>query len=229
MAHKNPQTTILEYRRRRGRTAPIVFAGLSVILLVSAVALAIAWYTGGGRVAFLPTVTPSPTVTATPVPATATPAPSATPSPTVTPTETPPGEYIVQQGDTLIGIAERFKVDLLVLMSVNNIPDPTQLSVGQVLKIPEPGVALPTATPLPADLRRGSKIQHVIVYGETLQSIASLYNSTVEAIIKENELTDPNKIQVGQTLIVPVNIVTPTPTVLTPTANPSQPTATRNP
>jgi LysM repeat protein len=52
--------------------------------------------------------------------------------------------------------------------------------------------------------------------------IASRFNSTIDAILlatndynklnKLTLLTDPNKIQVGMTLIIPVQIVTPTST-----------------
>jgi hypothetical protein len=53
--------------------------------------------------------------------------------------------------------------------------------------------------------------------------------STEEAIIKENELTDPNAINVGQLLIIPVNLVTPTAT-RPPTSTPSTPvTQTQTP
>jgi LysM repeat protein len=58
----------------------------------------------------------------------------------------------------------------------------------------------------------GTKIEYVVRQGETLQSIASKFNSTAEAIAKENDITNQNDIQAGQKLIVPVNIATPTPT-----------------
>jgi LysM repeat protein len=46
-----------------------------------------------------------------------------------------------------------------------------------------------------------------------LEAIAARFNSTVEAILELNEeLDDPNKIYPGQILIIPVNLVTPTPT-----------------
>lgn len=226
MTHKNPQDTILEYRRRRGRTAPIVFASLAVVLLVGGVALAILWYTDKGPIAVLPTRTPTPAPSATPGPASATPAPSATLEPSITPTETPPGVYTVQQGDTLVDIAKRYGLDLYVLMAVNQITDPTLLYVGQELTLPSPEVGLQSATPLPANLPRGTKIQHWVLPGETLQSIAAAYNSTVEAIIEASEITDPNKIQAGQYLTVPVNLVTPTPTVFTSTPKPATLTPT---
>ena len=81
---------------------------------------------------------------------------------------------------------------------------------------------LPTSTPIPANLPRGTKVDYIVQSGDTLAGIASLFNSTEEDIIKENNITDPNAIQVGQLLIVPVNMVTPTPT-RPPTSTPITP------
>ena len=41
--------------------------------------------------------------------------------------------------------------------------------------------------------------------GETLASIAKQYGVTVEAIVKANDLADPDVIEVGQKLIIPLN------------------------
>ncbi|WP_448379433.1 3D domain-containing protein [Fervidobacterium sp.] len=44
--------------------------------------------------------------------------------------------YIVKSGDTLSSIASAYKVDLNTLTSINNLKDPSKLSVGQLIKIP---------------------------------------------------------------------------------------------
>lgn len=53
------------------------------------------------------------------------------------------GDYSVQPGDTLALIAARFAVSIDSLIALNNLADPNQLEVGQVLQIPsvraEPG------------------------------------------------------------------------------------------
>jgi LasA protease len=48
------------------------------------------------------------------------------------------GEYSVQPGDTLSGIADANGVSLESLLSINNLSDPNILSVGQIIKIPAP-------------------------------------------------------------------------------------------
>lgn len=44
--------------------------------------------------------------------------------------------YIVQWGDCLWGISRRFGVDMQVLITANDISDPSKILVGQVLEIP---------------------------------------------------------------------------------------------
>lgn len=63
--------------------------------------------------------------------------PTATPI-VVSPTPTAmPGTYVVQPGDTLAAIANKFGVPVEYLTSVNNIHDPNFIRVGQVLTIPK--------------------------------------------------------------------------------------------
>lgn len=102
-----------------------------------------------------PEVTPAlrPYLTATASP-TATPPlqPVETPLPTAT-----PFTYVVQSGDTLSGIAERFGVRLEVLQAANPAVSPNSMSVGTVLTIPadadNPAVE-PTPTPVPVPVRQ---------------------------------------------------------------------------
>ncbi|RME51056.1 MAG: LysM domain-containing protein, partial [Caldilineae bacterium] len=69
--------------------------------------------------------------------------------PTVTPT---PIVYIVQPGDTLLGIARKYEVPAEAIQALNGIVDPRSLQIDQVLIIPSPqdlGEAEPTPTPTP--------------------------------------------------------------------------------
>jgi hypothetical protein len=70
-------------------------------------------------------------------------------SPTNTPVE--PTIYIVQGGDTLSSIAQKFDVDLDDLLRANGLSDPDYVQVGQELLIPVGGLppATPTFSPVP--------------------------------------------------------------------------------
>jgi len=82
--------------------------------------------------------------------------------------------------------------------------------------------AQPTATPRPAagvttptvggDVQLASnEVLYQVRQGDTLWAISLMYNTTVEAIVRRNNIPNPNLIYVGQRLIVPKG-VTPTPT-----------------
>lgn len=78
-----------------------------------------------------------------------------------TPTPSPtPVIYIVQEGDTLAGIAARYGVSVEALQRVNGIANPLFLQIGQQLIIPvgqaeavAPSELLPTPTPMPLGIR----------------------------------------------------------------------------
>lgn len=65
------------------------------------------------------------------------------------------GTYIVKPGDTLYKIAQKNNVDVATLIRANNISDPSQLRVGQTLRLGGAGGPAPapsstvTATPVP--------------------------------------------------------------------------------
>lgn len=80
----------------------------------------------------------------------------ATPTPTPTPTI-----HVIQEGETLGGIAAAYGVSVRALQTANGIENPLLLQVGQELVIPsgeeeaepEPDLLLPTPTPLPFGVR----------------------------------------------------------------------------
>lgn len=130
-------------------------------------------------------------------------------------------------------ISEKFELGedgILLLLALNPVVE-TQggvLYVGQEIIVPNPGMELPTPTPVPADLARGTLLDYIVRPGDSVAAIAAQFRSTEDAIIEENELENANAIQVGQLLVIPVNLVTPEPTRLPPTAEatatPSAPT-----
>jgi LysM repeat protein len=232
MSEKDSAQNVIEaYRKKQqaARRTPLLFVVMAVLLIVGA-ALLIFWLLGSGvpkfSIKLFSTATPTPTLTFTATAtATASPSPTETPIPSDTPTETlPPTQsgpfvYQVEEGDNLWSISQEFNVDLLVLITVNNLdPANPNIRVGDKLIIPAPDTKLPTGTPLPTNISRGTKIEYRVQLGDSLLAIASQFNSTVDAIKEENTIENENQIYPGQVLIIPVNIATPVPTdTITPT------------
>jgi LysM repeat protein len=220
---ESAQDVIEAYRKRQkqAQKAPIMLGVAAGLLVVGAAAI-IFWLIGPGlpQMSFFATETPTPTATstatstatATLIP-TETPTSSPTPTETLTPTASGPFVYEVLENDNLFTIAEKFNVDLLVLIAINNL-DATNpiIRVGDRLTIPGPDTQLPTASPIPLSMRRGTLVEYTVQTGDTVAIIAEKFNSTVDDIVAENALEDPNAIFVGQKLNIPVNLVTPIPT-----------------
>lgn len=216
------------YRRRRNRMMPLLLGGLAVVLLVVGVFLIVVWLTGENppSLPFLSTRTPTPTVTSTPLPPSATPTITMTPAPTLSPTPSGPKTYIVETNDTLYSIAQKFSTTIDLLLAYNpKVTNPNNIPVGSQLIIPEPNAQLPTETPMQLTLVPGTRIQYTVKTGDTLQSIASRFNSTAEAIALASGIKVTDILFVGKVLKVPVGIATPTPTY-TPNPNTSTPSAT---
>jgi LysM repeat protein len=69
------------------------------------------------------------------------------------PTPTPAGLYVVQNGDSLSGLAEDFGTTVEEIMAANGLIDPNALQVGQTLLIPSlisSTLALDTPVPITA-------------------------------------------------------------------------------
>lgn len=234
----SPSGSLGSFRRRR-RSGPNIVVILAIILVVGGLALLIYWLFQPGKPlnTLIATETPTPTITNT-VTSTNTPTPTFTETPTATITFTPtfsaPFTYTVQNGDYLALLVERFAlgddgVALILLLNPYNeekgigIDPATQVIVpGQVIVLPNPGMPLPTATPIPPDLPRGTLIDYTVQAGDSLGSIADKFNSTIDDIIEKNGIDNPNELFVGQLLQIPVNMVTPTPT-RPPTSTPITP------
>ncbi len=160
---------------------------------------------------FTPTLTSTPTETATP---TMTPSPTQTLPPTETPTPIPPKEYVVQAGDTLLGIALDNDMTIDELTAYNNL-DSDIIVEGQVLLLPPPTPTpgpTPTLNPDEPTPTPSAFILHTVQPGDTLSTIAERYGVTMDMIRRANDIPeDSETIQVNQVLTIPRNTPTPVP------------------
>jgi LysM repeat protein len=99
--------------------------------------------------------------------------------------------HIVQWGETLSLIANRYGVTVDAILAANDVSNPDFVYVGQRLIIPVSGQAGPGGG------------RHEVVSGETLTSIALRYGTTAAALSAANDLSNNDLIYVGQVLKVP--------------------------
>jgi uncharacterized protein YkwD len=226
--------TINSFRKKRQIRGPLMMYG-AIALVVIGFILLVVWLTRPGQPLgqYFATDTPTATLTSTPTnTSTPTATSTITETPTITVTATPsePFDYVIQEGDSLDALAQRFNLGsdgvLLIYYQNQAVMEANGgvIFVGQTIKIPLPGAVLPTVTPLPPNLGRGTKVDYKVLPGDTLAGIAVRFNSLADAIIEENNIEDPNALRAGDTLKIPVNLVTATPT-LPATSTPITPTA----
>ena len=120
-------------------------------------------------------------------------------------------QHVVKPGETLGAIALLYGVPVDQLIAENRLADPDRLSEGQTLRIPTvtaasaPGSATtsssPSASTPPAS--RAANGEYVVQPGDTLSGIAKALGIGLKALLDLNPLADPDRLTVGQKLVVP--------------------------
>lgn len=106
--------------------------------------------------------------------------------------------YTVVRGDTLSQIALRYGTTVSSIVALNNIPNPNLIYPGQKFVIKTTGEA-------DDDLHDCSHVLYRIKWGNTLTSIARRYGVTIQSIVEENNIANPNLIYAGSLLRICTN------------------------
>lgn len=112
----------------------------------------------------------------------------------------------VRAGDTLSRIAQREGTTVAALRSANRLTSDT-IRVGQELVIPgsapaAPTTAAPAATVQPTQAP-ANQATYVVQPGDSPTTIARQLGVDVNDLMRANNITDPRRLRVGQTLVVP--------------------------
>jgi murein DD-endopeptidase MepM/ murein hydrolase activator NlpD len=130
---------------------------------------------------------------------------------------------IVERGETLEIIAHRHGVPVSAIMQANNITSPAMVHPGMHLVIPRyhaaPVAAISTPVAPVAEPRYSGSVAapvgaprtalaapstvHVVTPGETLNSIARLYNKPVMVLAKVNNIPPTTMVRVGDRIVIP--------------------------
>lgn len=104
--------------------------------------------------------------------------------------DTPTGAvYIVQEGDYLSDIAQRFGVSIDELVRLNGLANPNQLTAGMELRIPG------------LDWIDGRLVTETIGFGESFRSIARKTGIDPALLARLNRITSPREVYSGASLI----------------------------
>lgn len=111
-------------------------------------------------------------------------------------TVTTAASYTVKSGDTLSAIAAKYGTTYQALASANSISNPNDIYVGQVIKVS----ATATAASSQAASSTSSSGSYTVKSGDTLYGIALANGLNWQTLAKQNGISDPNVIFVGQKL-----------------------------
>ncbi len=129
-------------------------------------------------------------------------------APVPTATATPaPRRYTVKPGDTFVGIARRFRVNVENLMAANGMTNAEARLIrpGQELIIPAPGQVFPTPTPKVTPSPTPATQRYTVKPGDTILGIARRFQVNVNTLMAANDMTpeEARLIRPGQELIIP--------------------------
>jgi murein DD-endopeptidase MepM/ murein hydrolase activator NlpD len=100
------------------------------------------------------------------------------------------GNYVAINGDTVYGVANRFKIPVRSLIDENKLKPPYRLVTGQKLRIPQQDV-------------------YVAKAGDSVYSIADQFHVDQSQLIRFNQLQPPYTITAGQKILLPAPVQQP--------------------
>ena len=137
-----------------------------------------------------------------------------------------PGKHVIQPGDTFAALSRQHGIPIAALIKANPKANPKNLKLGetiilpldaaikpektasQITKTPTPKNTTPatsaSAQPEPATKNTQNNGAYTIQAGDTLHAIARKHGTTVEALRRANNITNPAGLQVGTTIKLPV-------------------------
>ena len=108
----------------------------------------------------------------------------------------------VRRGDTLSGLARRYRTSIRAIATANNVGRRGLIRVGQRLKIPVRGrIPVYAKARQVVDYSQSGTIVHRVKRGDSLWLVARRYNTNTKKIIRLNDLKT-SRLHIGQRLVI---------------------------
>lgn len=108
--------------------------------------------------------------------------------------------YTVKVGDTLSQIALRYGVTVNQIVALNNIKNPNLIYPGEKLRITS--ISMTNSSQNQVLNKPTTQTVYVVQRGDTLSGIALRFGTTVQNLVRLNNIQNPNLIFVGQRIII---------------------------
>lgn len=114
-------------------------------------------------------------------------------------------QYVVQPGDSLGRIAEKFDRSLTEMLLANRISNPNAIYPGQSLTVPDkkPENTTDATDKVQVGPLRNGFYYYTVQKGDTMSSLAEQFDSTKLAILDYNNLPDESTVYLGMELRIP--------------------------
>ena len=108
----------------------------------------------------------------------------------------------VQRGETLSGIATRYRVSQSALVAINNLRSRNFIREGQELRLPGSNGARPITLAQRDGLPSGDGDTYIVRAGDSIDRIARMFGVGAGDLLARNAIADADRIYIGQELIV---------------------------
>ncbi|MCY3977697.1 MAG: LysM domain-containing protein, partial [Chloroflexi bacterium] len=122
--------------------------------------------------------------------------------------------HVVQRGENLFNIAQQYGRSVEEVARANGLAPPLGLHGGNQSIIPAPGgrAQAPAPAAPAAPQQPAGEPTHIVQRGESLAIIAAQYGTTYIVLAEMNGIANPDALNVGQVLRVPMRASAPAPT-----------------
>ncbi len=119
-----------------------------------------------------------------------------------------PSSYRVQNGDSLIGLANRFNLSVSELAKANKLATDAELLRGQTLNVPNGASSSNNSTPASnnsSSVKSSTSFddRYKVVSGDSLIGLANRFGVSVSELASANDLATNAELRIGQVLNVP--------------------------